>query len=232
MTVKKGPITIITRAIAIILSSSLLLASAIIVYYAIAGYVMYKDVTDGTDIPSMIAEIRASESFVTVDELPPLYKQGVIAVEDSRFYMHNGLDYISIAKAAIRNGVSFSMTYGGSTITQQLAKNLFFTFEKKLERKFAEAYMAPFLEHMLTKDEILELYVNVIDFGNRYTGIYEAAIGYYGKHPHDLDPYECAMLIGVPNAPDFYSPAVDPVLAEKRREVVIEKLVETGIWPY
>mgnify|MGYP001520399744 FL=1 len=118
---------------------------------------------------------------------------------------------------------------GGSTITQQLAKNLYFTQEKKMERKAAEVFMAFALEKEYSKNEILELYMNTIYFGNGYYCIKDASEGYFGKAPEDMDDYESTLLAGGPNAPSQYAPTVNPALAAKRQEQVLERLVECGL---
>ena len=120
------------------------------------------------------------------------------------------------------------MIEGGSTITQQLAKNLYFTQEKKFTRKVAEVFVARDIEKLCDKETIFELYVNSIYFGSGYYSVYEAAEGYYGKKPCDLNDYEATMLAGIPNAPSVYSPDVNPTLAEERRQQVLECMVENG----
>lgn len=226
-------IRISRRAIKCIAFSAMtlfLVAALLFVYFLCAGYSMYKRVIDSRDVVAEIESIRAQEGFITADKLPKIYLDGVVIVEDKNFYSHKGLDYSAIAKAAVYNISSFSLSYGGSTITQQIAKNLFFTNEKKIERKAAEVFMVRVLEENYTKIELLELYVNIIDFGEGYTGILEASRGYYGKEPIDLAREECAMLIGVPNSPKLYSPVSNPKLAEKKQRYVIEELREYGVW--
>ncbi|MFR7478366.1 MAG: transglycosylase domain-containing protein [Acutalibacteraceae bacterium] len=121
-----------------------------------------------------------------------------------------------------------SLAEGGSTITQQLMKNQYFTQEKKLERKFAEIYAAWELESYCRKQEILELYVNTIYFGSGYYGIYEAAMGYYGKEPSELTDQEAVMLAGLPNAPSAYALDTNPELARQRMDQVLDSMVECG----
>ena len=122
-----------------------------------------------------------------------------------------------------------SFVEGGSTITQQIAKNQYYTQEKKLERKFAEIFTAIELEQYCSKQEIFELYVNTIYFGNGYYGIYDAAKGYYGKLPSELSDYEAIMLAGLPNAPSAYSLNTNPDLAYSRMKIVLSRMVECGV---
>ena len=117
---------------------------------------------------------------------------------------------------------------GGSTITQQLAKNLYFSQEKKFTRKVAEVFVAQELEDLCDKKTLFELYVNSIYFGSGYYNVYDAAHGYYDKDPIDMDDYECTMMAGIPNAPSVYAPTVNPKLAEERRQQVLDCMVENG----
>lgn len=121
------------------------------------------------------------------------------------------------------------MAEGGSTITQQLMKNEYFTQEKKLERKFAEIFAAWDIEKQCSKEDIFELYVNTIYFGSGYYGIYDAAEGYFGKEPSELSEYEAVMLAGLPNAPSAYSPDTSPELAKQRMRQVLDRMVECEV---
>ena len=118
------------------------------------------------------------------------------------------------------------MIEGGSTITQQVAKNIYFTQEKKLVRKIAEIFMAFDLENELTKDEIFELYVNTSYFGDGYYNIKEASNGYFDKEPIEINDYEATLLAGIPNAPSVYAPTKNPDLARQRQEQVLDKMVK------
>ena len=122
-----------------------------------------------------------------------------------------------------------SFVEGGSTITQQLVKNLLFTQDKKIERKAAEIFAALEMESKYSKEEIFELYVNTVYFGSGYYGIYQAAIGYFGKVPSELTDYECAMLAEIPNAPSAYSPNTNKELALRRVSHVLDSMVRNRI---
>ena len=117
---------------------------------------------------------------------------------------------------------------GGSTITQQLAKNQYFTQEKKMVRKVAEMFMAFKIESVLDKDKIFELYVNSIFFGNGYYCVADASMGYFGKAPSEMSFDECTLLAGIPNAPTNYNPTASPELARERQAQVIEKMKKAG----
>ena len=129
-----------------------------------SGYDMYKKAIEETSIEDKIAEIKSKENYTKISELPQMYKNAVISVEDHRFYKHNGIDIIAIGRAAFNDIKAMSFVEGGSTITQQIAKNIYFTQEKKIERKIAEVFMAFKIEKNCDKDEILELYLNTSYF--------------------------------------------------------------------
>lgn len=194
--------------------------------YAAKGYKMYIEATGAYPVETKAEEIQDAENFVGYDELPDFYIKAVISVEDRRFEKHSGIDPVAIGRAIIHDIQAKAPVEGGSTITQQLAKNLYYTQEKKLERKFAEVFTAFEFEKKFTKEEIFELYVNSIYFGSNYYGIAEAAQGYYGAEVSELTEYECAMLAGIPNAPTAYSLDTSPDLAEQRLAQVLDNMVE------
>ena len=199
---------------------------AVVIYFAVTigirGYDMYKDAIAQVSLADKVNEIRSKESYTLFSDLPETYTDAVLSVEDHRFYGHIGIDPIAITRAMVNDVKAGRFVEGGSTITQQLAKNLYFTQEKKMERKVAEVFMAFALER--------ELYVNTIYFGNGYYCIKDASEGYFGKEPEDLTDYESTLLAGVPNAPSKYAPTVNLELAEKRQEQVVERLVACGLF--
>lgn len=156
------------------------------------------------------------------------YIDAVLAVEDKRFYKHPGIDPLAICRALYNDIRAGSYVEGGSTITQQLAKNQFFTQDKKISRKVAEMFMAFEIEKVYDKDTILELYLNSIYFGNGYNSVAEACRGYFGKEPMEMNFDECTMLAGIPNAPSAYNPLVNPDLAYQRQQQVIRKMEKAG----
>lgn len=195
-------------------------------YYGYHGYEMYTSALEEKSVYEMAADIKSRCRFVEYDELPEFYVNAVIAAEDQRFWKHSGIDIFAICRAVLHDIKVMSPEQGGSTITQQLAKNEFFTQEKKLERKFAEAFMAFRIEKAFSKEEIFALYANSIYFGSGYYGIDSAAKGYFGKEISELSDYECAMLAGLPNAPSAYSPDASPELARERTAAVLNKMVK------
>lgn len=216
------------KKIKIILLVVLVIIIGIVGYTWIKGYDMYKEAIAEEPIQDKFSEIQSEENFTTIDEVPDIFVQAVVAVEDKRFYEHNGVDLLSIGRAIVTNIRTLDLTEGGSTITQQIAKNLYFTQAKHFSRKVAEIYVALDIEDLYSKDEILEIYINTNFYGSGYYGIYDAAEGYYDKKPSELTDYEATLLAGVPNAPSVYSPKVNLSLAEQRQSVVLEKMVESG----
>ncbi len=192
------------------------------------GYNMYKEAIQEMPIQEKVEEIRQKENYTKLSELPQIYINAVISVEDHRFYEHNGIDVIAIGRAIINDIKAMSFVEGGSTITQQIAKNEYFTQEKKITRKVAEVFVAFELEKQYTKNEILELYINTIYFGNGYYNIKDAAKGYFGKSITNLSDSECIMLAGIPNAPSVYAPTQNPELTKQRQKQVAEKMVKYG----
>ena len=190
------------------------------------GYKMYQDSIEKTPVEEVIKSIQEEEKFVSIENMPEDYINAVIAVEDRRFYQHNGIDIISIGRAVFTDIKNMKLVEGGSTITQQVAKNNMFTQEKKIERKIAEIFASFDIEKLCTKDEIFELYVNTCYFGDGYYCIKDAANGYFDKEPIDMDLYECTLLAGIPNAPSVYAPTKNPELAKERQAQVIEKMIK------
>lgn len=212
----------IVKRIIIFIALIILLIGAFITYQ---GYSIYKTAIEEVSIKDKIAQIQSEENYTKLDQLPQFYKDAVVIVEDRRFYNHGALDYRGIARAIWTNIKSLELKEGGSSITQQVAKNIYFTQEKTALRKIAEIFMAFELEKTCDKDTILEIYVNTSYFGSGYYGIKEASIGYYDKEPIDMNEYESSMLAGVPNAPSAYDPSKHPDLAGQRQEQVLDKLV-------
>lgn len=175
-----------------------------------------------------VDEIRSKENFVKFEDMSSYYRNAVISVEDHRFYDHGPVDFIAIARAIFTNIKNGELQEGGSTITQQVAKNIVFSQEQSWIRKVGEIFAAYDLEKNYTKKEIFELYVNTSYFGDGYYGIHDASYGYYNKSPKDLNLDESSMLAGVPNAPSVYAPTVNPDLAKKRQYHVLNTMLEYG----
>lgn len=213
----------VIKRIIIFIILVVLFVGAILIYQ---GYDMYREALDKISVKDKVAELQAEENYTKFEDLPQFYLDAVLAVEDRRFYDHGALDYIGIARATWTNIKSFELKEGGSSITQQVAKNVYFTQEKTALRKIAEVFMAFEIERNCDKNTILEMYVNTSYFGSGYYGIKEATNGYYDKEPIDMNKYESSMLAGVPNAPSVYAPTKNPDLASQRQRQVLDKLVK------
>src|SRR3954468_13911019 len=180
---------------------------------------------EGTLIGEFGEERRA---VVSIDEVPPQLKHAIIAAEDERFYQHPGIDYIGVLRAAYANLVAGGRRQGASTITMQVARNFFLSSEKTLTRKLYEALLAFKIEHSLTKEQILELYVNQIYLGQRAYGFGAASQIYFGKALDQLSLGEVAMLAGLPKAPSMYNPIANPQRAKQRQQYVLRRMTELG----
>jgi 1A family penicillin-binding protein len=181
------------------------------------------------DNDELLTELHVERRiFVPLARVPKVLRDAIIATEDRRFYSHWGIDPIGIGRAVYQNYRRGRIVEGGSTITQQLAKLLFLTPDKSLDRKLKEAVLAFELERHYSKDRILEMYLNQVYFGHGAYGVEAAARTYFGKSVSDLTVREAALLAGLPRAPSAYSPFEHADLARKRREVVLHRMVEYG----
>lgn len=193
------------------------------------GNKLYKEKLSEISLENKVYSVREDSNFVKLSSLPTYYKDAVVSVEDRRFYSHGTIDFIALARATFSNIKQKDFKEGGSTITQQTAKNLYLIKEKDVSnRKVAEFLIGRDLEKKYNKDEILELYVNTIYFGDGYYGIQEASKGYFNKDAKDLTLYEATMLAGVPNAPSLYAPTINFHLTQSRQKKVVSSMVETG----
>jgi penicillin-binding protein 2D len=165
---------------------------------------------------------------IPLEQIPDLLEQAFIAVEDHRFYNHYGIDPQGLLRALIRNISERRYAEGGSTITQQLAKNLFLTHDKTLSRKAQELLLTIQLERRYTKEEILEKYLNTIYFGHGAYGVEAASQTYFGKPARELTLAEAAILAGVPRGPAYYSPYLDFDAAKRRQDVILNRMVAEG----
>ncbi len=192
-------------------------------YHAVPGTKIFAD----DDI--LIGELKAEKGiFVPFKNIPRHMTQALIAVEDSRFFKHKGIDYIAIARAVVKDIIHVSLKEGGSTLTQQLAKVVFLTSEKTLTRKLKEAALAFKIEKSLTKQEILELYLNKVYFGHGAYGVEMAARTYFGKSARQLSLAESSLIAGLVKAPSTYSPFNDLSRAKERQYTVLNRMVEEG----
>jgi len=176
----------------------------------------------------LLAEFGEERRNLTpISEIPKVMTQAVLAIEDARFYQHGGVDYLGVIRAGLAN-VGRAKSQGASTITMQVARNVYLSSEKTFTRKIYEILLTFKLEHMLTKDQILEIYMNQIFLGNRAYGFAAASDAYFGKPLKDITIAEAAMLAGLPKAPSAYNPISNPQRARVRQRHIIERMLENG----
>jgi penicillin-binding protein 1A len=212
------------------------------------AYLLYNYFTEGlpdisqlkTYQPSLITTVYADDAatvaqfflerrvLIPLERIPSILKEATLAVEDARFYVHEGIDLIGIARAARTNVQAGEVVEGASTITQQVAKMLFLTHRKTFERKLREVILARRIEQLLGKDEILEIYLNQTYYGHGAYGVEAAANVFFGKHVDQLTLDEATLIAGLPKAPTTYSPYNSPDRTLRRRTHVLRRLVETG----
>ena len=175
-------------------------------------------------------EARLDRSnYVPIEHISPELKKAIVAIEDRRFYEHTGFDLTGMARATLVNIQYGRIEEGASTITQQLVKNLFLANEQTFTRKAQELLLALDIELTYSKDEILEMYLNVVYYGSGFFGVNAASEGYYGKSPAALNLPESSMLAGVPNAPSELSPFTHFIAAKKRQAVVLDTMEAQGL---
>jgi len=180
---------------------------------------------DGVQIGEFGEERRV---LVDIKDVPPALTTAIIAAEDERFYQHAGIDYMGVARAAYANLLTGGRRQGASTITMQVARNFFLSSEKTLTRKLYEVLLALKIEHSLTKDQILGLYINQIYLGQRAYGFAAAAQTYFGKSLEQLTVGEAAMLAALPKAPSSYNPIANPQRARQRQQYVLRRMKDLG----
>lgn len=194
----------------------------------IEGHMLYTSTIKEMSIRDKIAMVQNNPSYIEIDYISQDFLNAIVSIEDRRFMTHNGFDGRSFVRAIISNIESRSFAEGGSTITQQLAKNLYFSREKKLSRKVAELLVALDLERIYEKEKILELYVNVIYYGDGHTGVKNASYGYFNVPPIEMNLYQSTLLAGIPNAPSALALSQNMDRAKIRQREVVNSMVENG----
>jgi penicillin-binding protein 1A len=232
-------VTTIVWATGVVLA--LVLSILLVVGIALAvAFPNLPDITDLSDYrPKLPLRIYSAEgdllgefgeerrSLTPIGEIPKVMSNAVLAIEDARFYSHGGVDYLGVIRAGLAN-VGRVKSQGASTITMQVARNVYLTSEKTFTRKIYEILLTFKLEHLLTKDQILEIYMNQIFLGNRAYGFAAASETYFGKSLKDITVAEAAMLAGLPKAPSAYNPIANPKRARSRQLHIIERMLENG----
>lgn len=194
------------------------------------GYLDYKEAIDEISIADKVEEIRANPDYVKIDDVSEYLLEATVSVEDQRFYQHGGVDFIAYGRIAYVLLTTGELSGGGSTITQQLAKNMYFGFHPSLIRKVSELFVTIQLEHQYSKEELLELYINIINYGDNHMGIQQASVGYFEKQPSELTFYEATLVAGIPQSPSNYQLSNHQDAALKRQQAVIQTLIDHGFY--
>jgi membrane peptidoglycan carboxypeptidase len=210
----------LTRILMTVLALGLLLLAA--------GYIQYRIVIAQTPLSEAIAKVQADENYVRIDQIDPFFLRAVVAVEDRRFYQRTGLDVRAIGRALWTNLKNFDLLEGGSTIGQQVGKNLYFDYRFNILRKVAEVFLLYDIESLISKDETLELYVNMNYYGDGYTGIQRASKGYFNCQPDDLTLGQASLLAGLPQSPSRFGLSNHFERAKVRQKKVLSDMVDMG----
>ena len=205
---------------------ALIIAILIGSFIGLLGYFKYREAIKNVPIEVKITSIREDSNYTPLNEISTDFTDSIVAIEDRRFYEHGAVDIIALARATFINLKEKQVLQGGSTLTQQVAKNIYFSNDQNFVRKVAELFVAYNLEKVYTKDEILELYVNVIYYGDGNYGIKEASENYFNKLPSELSYDEATLLAGLPQAPSAYALSTNYERAKQRQAEVIEALTE------
>ncbi len=184
----------------------------------------YTKTIEAYPIEATISDLRNSDNYCLYTDMSEIFLDSIVAVEDRRFYKHGAIDIIGTGRAFVTNILSRDIEQGGSTITQQLAKNLFLSHEQTLQRKLTEMFIAHRIEKLYSKNDILELYVNIINYGDGNIGIKMASENYFNSLPIELSFDEATLLAGLPQAPSAYALSNNYALALQRQAQVIEAL--------
>ncbi|MBP3707380.1 MAG: transglycosylase domain-containing protein [Clostridia bacterium] len=215
------------KVLKFILITMLALIFLFVLIFGLGGYNYYNKSISQIPLSEKVQQVQSDKNFVKYEDLSPDLINATIAVEDHRFREHGSIDIIALGRAIFSNIKASAAVEGGSTITQQVAKNLYFMSDiYNRDRKIAELILSYHLEKNYSKEEIFELYVNTIYYGNGYYGIKAAANGYFNKDPKDLTLSESTLLAGVPNAPSVYAPTVNMELCKSRQSKVINSMVK------
>jgi len=233
----------VIRALAVLLGLGAAGVVSLLILIAITMALAYPNLPDISDLEDyhpklplrvysvegdLIGEFGEEHRTLTpIAEIPDVMKNAILAIEDARFFQHGGIDYIGMVRAALAN-VGRSKSQGASTITMQVARNVYLSSEKTFTRKIYEVLLTFKLEHTLSKDQILEIYMNQIYLGNRAYGFAAACETYFGKPLKEISVAEAAMLAGLPKAPSAYNPIKNPKRARIRQQYIIERMLDNG----
>ena len=214
---------ILKRVLILVLISSI----AIIGFFTYKGYIRYRNAIIKAPIALKVSEYTDKEDYAQYNQIDKDFVNAVVAIEDKRFFTRKGLDFIAFTRALLTNILSGKLVEGGSTISQQIAKNFYFQdINRSITGKIAEVFVMIDLENAYSKEEIFALYVNMNYYGDGYWGITQAAEGYYQTSQNDLTVGQAAMLAGIPNAPAVYQLSTGHDLAYQRATKVLKKMLD------
>lgn len=209
-----------------------LFVTIIIFVIAVSGFLFYRgktyydQITSQKSVQAAVSEVMDSPTFIPYSDLPEIFVLATVDTEDHRFYQHDGLDYIGLIRAIVSKIVPGMPESGGSTITQQTGKNLYGLFQTSIDRKAAEFFLAKNLEKNYSKEEILAVYVNIINYGDKNIGIYEASMNYFGVYPSQLTEAQATILAGIPQSPSYYQLSNHFDAAKIRQKAVLNAMVK------
>ena len=194
-------------------------------YIVWQGHEKAEEITATVSLEQAAQQAMASPDYTVADQIPETLKEATVAIEDRRFYEHKGLDVIGLLRAAASQFLPDMVRSGGSTIGQQTVKNLYGLFQPDLETKVAEVFLASQLNDLYSKEDILALYMNIINYGDNHIGITEAARGYFGVEPAALSQSQCVILAGIPNSPANLQLSDHYEAARNREQLILQAMV-------
>ena len=196
----------------------------------VLGFIEYRSVIREMPIQDKVASIMQKDDYVPIDEISDYLKVATISTEDKRFYKHQGVDLIAYGRILYVFITSEQISGGGSTITQQLAKNMYFSFQPSIIRKVAEFFVTKDLERLYDKDTLLELYLNIINYGDNNIGIASASMNYFHVEPADLSFDQATLLAGIPQSPANYQLSNHEDQARLRQQAVLATIEDNGYY--
>ena len=196
----------------------------------VLGFIEYRSVIREMPIQDKVASIMQKDDYVPIDEISDYLKVATISTEDKRFYKHQGVDLIAYGRILYVFITSGQISGGGSTITQQLAKNMYFSFQPSIIRKVAEFFVTKDLERLYDKDTLLELYLNIINYGDNNIGIASASMNYFHVEPADLSFDQATLLAGIPQSPANYQLSNHENQARLRQQAVLATIEDNGYY--
>lgn len=212
-----------------------MLVLILVALISVGGWFLYDGISSANQFESrqplstLVEEVKAKENYVPYDQVQPVLYQATLAIEDARYYDHGAIDIRALIRAFASQFVPFIPKSGGSTISMQVVKNLYGQYDGTPVWKAAEIVLAHRLEQMYSKDEILSIYVNIINYGDNHHGIYDAAVGYFGVLPQDLTLPQATILAGIPQSPGYFQLSDHYDQAKAKQQLVLKAMVRNDL---